>query len=126
MLRVQIRDASNTLLVKIEGRFSGEDAEYVQTLMARSNTGLDLVIDITDVTFVDPTGEIVLKFFKRLGAVFVAENSYSSYTCERLQLPLKEKHKSNGHDRNRNVQAETMDVLAKHPPEVDNPNVSEL
>ena len=124
MLRVQIRDASNTFLVKIEGKFSGEDAEYVQTLMARSNTGADLVIDITDVTFVDPTGEIVLKFFRRLGAVFVAENSYSRFMCERLQLPLKGKNKSNGHDRSRNVQDDMVDVLTEHPPEVENPDAS--
>lgn len=124
MLRVQIRDASSTFLVKIEGKFSGEDAEYVQTLMARSNTGLDLVIDITDVTFVDPTGEIVLKFFRRLGAVFVAENSYSRFMCERLQLPLKGTHKSNGHDHSHNAQAEAMDVLTENSPKVENPDAS--
>src|SRR5689334_14110317 len=115
MIRVQIRDASNTLLVKIEGRFSGTDAEYAQTLTARFNTTLDLVIDITDVTFADATGEIVLRFFRRLGAVFVAENSYSRYMCERLQLPLSKKHKSNGKDRPE-LQFEAADAPSEKPP----------
>lgn len=124
MLRVQIRDASNKFLVKIEGRFSGDDAEYVQTLMARFNPTLDLVVDITDVTFADTSGEAALRFLKRLGAVFVAENSYSRFMCERLQLPLSGKNKSNGPDRSQNVQAEVMDVLPEHPPKVENPDAS--
>ena len=122
MLRVQIRDASNTLLVRIEGRFSGEDAEYVQTLMARFNTTLDLVVDMTDVTFADASGEDALRFLNRLGAVFVAENSYSRFICERLQLPLKGKHKSNAHDRSHNVQPEVTGMLTEQPPKEDNPN----
>ena len=122
MLRVQIRDASNTLLVKIEGKFSGEDAEYVQTSIARFNTTLDVVIDITDVTFVDATGEIVLKFFRRLGAVFVAESSYSLYMCEQLRLPLAVNRKRRGHERSPKAQAEMTDVPTEHPPEVDNSN----
>ena len=88
MLRVQIRDASNSLIIRIEGRFGGGDAECVQTTVARLNTTLDLVVDITDVTFVDPSGEAVLGLLKRLGAVFVADNSYSLHICDRLRLPL--------------------------------------
>ena len=91
MLRVQVRDASNTFHMSIEGRFSGEYAQYVQSLMAGLEIGLDLVIDITDVTFIDSLGEAALRFFKRLGAVFVAENSYSMHICERLELPLSAK-----------------------------------
>jgi hypothetical protein len=93
MLRVQIRDASNTFLMTIKGRFSGEDAAFVQTLMARCHTSLDFVIDITDVTLVDSTGEAALTLFKRLGAVFVADNSSSLHVCERLQLSLSDKYR---------------------------------
>jgi hypothetical protein len=37
----------------------------------------------------------VLLFIKRLGAEFVAETSYSRDICDRLQLPLVGKRKSN-------------------------------
>lgn len=128
MLRVQIRDASNRFLIKIEGRLSGEYADSIQaTMIAHLNTSLDLVVDMTDVTFVDASGEVALTFFKRLGAVFVAENSYSRYICERLRLPLSGKNKSNGHDRIRDRKAEATDLPGEHPPEVDNPNaISDL
>lgn len=47
-----------------------------------------LVVDITDVTFIDAVGEEVLSFFGGLGAEFVAETSYSLNISERLRLCL--------------------------------------
>ena len=122
MLRVQIRDASNSLLIKIEGRFNGDDAEYVQTTVARLNTSLDLVIDLTDVTFIDSSGEIVLSFLKRLGAVFVADNLYSLYICERLRLPLAVDGRPSRHRRSCNAATQPVELPSE--PEVENPNAS--
>ena len=56
--------------------------------MTRCNTELTLVVDLADVTFVDPVGEEVLSFFGRLGAEFIADNAYSRDLCERLNLRL--------------------------------------
>lgn len=64
-------------------------------LMARSSTGKALVVDLTDVTFVDSIGEAALSFFSRLGARFVAEDAYTLDVCERLGLPLAWNHKPN-------------------------------
>jgi anti-anti-sigma regulatory factor len=38
---------------------------------------MKLVVDLTDVTFIDSVGEETLSFFCRFGGQFVAETSYS-------------------------------------------------
>ncbi len=88
MLRVEMRDTPNAVVMKVEGRFVGEYAEYARSLVTRCNTDMKLVVDLTEVTAVDSIGEEVLSFFGRLGAEFVADNVYASYVCERLKLPL--------------------------------------
>jgi len=47
-----------------------------------------LVVDLTDVTFIDSVGEEVLSFFGRFGAEFAASTSYALDVCERLHLRL--------------------------------------
>ncbi len=88
MLRVQTEELDGALICRLEGRFTGKGAEEVRTLVARCDSKLELVVDLTDVMFIDAIGEEVLLFVKRLGAQFVAETSYSRDVCERLQLPL--------------------------------------
>ena len=88
MLRAEMQDRENALIVRLEGRFAGEGAEEVRMLVARCNTEKELVVDLTDVTFIDSLGEALLSFFSRLGAKFVVADAYTSYVCERLHLPL--------------------------------------
>jgi hypothetical protein len=84
MLRVELRDS----LLKLEGRLTGDDAEHIRALMSRGCVGPRMVIDVTEVTFVDSVGETVLSLLGRMGAEFVAETAYASDVCERLQLRL--------------------------------------
>ena len=95
MLRVQKQELDGALICRLEGRFTGKGAEEVRTLVTRCDSELELVVDLTDVMFIDAIGEQVLVFVKRLGAQFVAETSYSRDVCERLQLPLIGKRMSN-------------------------------
>ena len=88
MLRVEILDSADTLNLRLEGRFTGEDAEQTRMLMTRCRTGMRLVVDLTDVTFIDSVGEEVLSFFGRFGAEFAASTSYTLDVCERLHLRL--------------------------------------
>jgi hypothetical protein len=88
MLRVEIQDSANALSLKLEGRFTGDDAENTRALMARCQDGITLVVDLTEVTFIDSVGEEVLWFFGRFGAEFVAQTSYTLDICERLHLRL--------------------------------------
>jgi len=94
MLRVEMRDSVNAFIFRLEGRFTGEGAEHVRTLVTRCHTEMRLVVDLTEITYVDIVGEEVLSFLKRLGAVFLAETSYALDVCERLRLPLVRKRKS--------------------------------
>jgi len=95
MLRVQKQELDGALICRLEGRFTGEGAEEVRTLVTRCDSKLELVVDLTDVMFIDTIGEEVLLFVKRLGAQFVAETAYSRDVCERLQLPLIDTQTSN-------------------------------
>jgi hypothetical protein len=88
MLRVDIRDSANTLSIKLEGRFTGNDAENTRMLMTRCREGVKLVVDLTEVTFIDSVGEGILSFFGRFGAEFVAQTSYTLDICERLHIRL--------------------------------------
>lgn len=88
MLRVEMHDAANAIVMKLEGRFIGDYAEYTRTLVTRCKTELRLIVDLREVTAVDSAGEEVLLFFGRLGAEFIADNVYARYLCERLHLPL--------------------------------------
>jgi len=95
MLRVETQRLDSALICRLEGRFTGEGAEEVRRLVTRCDSQLELVVDLTDVMFIDAVGEEVLLFVKRLGAQFIAETSYSRDVCERLELPFIDKRKSN-------------------------------
>jgi len=86
MLRVEICDSAEALILRLIGRFTGDDAEHTRTLAARFAERGKLLVDLTEVAFIDAAGEEVLSFFGRLGAQFVAPNSYVLYVCERLNL----------------------------------------
>lgn len=88
MLRVEMHDAVNALVMKLEGRFTGEYAEYARSLVTRCPPSMRLIVDLAEVTAVDSVGEEVLLFFGRLGAEFIADNVYARYMCERLHLAL--------------------------------------
>ena len=91
MLRAETQESENELVVKLDGRFSGDDATRVRILVTSRKLEKGLVVDLTGVTFVDSVGEATLSFFGRLGANFVAEDAYMLDVCEHLHLPLARK-----------------------------------
>lgn len=97
MLRVEVNDSANALSLKLQGRLVGEEAKNARTLMMRHSAGMRLIVDLTELTFVDAVGEDLLSFFGRFGAHFIAETSYSRDVCERLHLRLVECGPSDAH-----------------------------
>jgi anti-anti-sigma regulatory factor len=96
MLRIETEELDGALICRLEGRFTGQGAEQVRALVTRCDSKPQLVVDLTEILFIDAIGEEVLSFVKRLDAQFIAETSYSRDICERLNLPLLRKQKSNG------------------------------
>ncbi len=88
MLRVEMQDAAGTLVLRLYGRLTGEYVEHIQTLLMRCNPETTLIVDLTEVTFVDSAGEELLSAFAHRRGEFIAEDVYAKYLCERLQLPL--------------------------------------
>jgi hypothetical protein len=95
MLRVETQELDGALICSLEGRFTGEGAEHVRLLVTRCDSKLELVVDLTEVMFIDAVGEDVLLLIKKLGGEFVAETAYARDICEQLQLPLVRNHKQN-------------------------------
>ena len=91
MLRVEFQDVDNTLTMRLEGRFVGPFAEDTRDLVTRCKIPLRLVVNLSEVTFVDVVGEEVLSWLARIGGEFVAENCYPLHVCERLNLPMARK-----------------------------------
>ena len=96
MLRIETEELDGALICRLEGRFTGQGAEQVRALVTRCDSKPQLVVDLTEILFIDAIGEEVLSFVKKLDAQFIAETSYSRDICERLNLPLLRKQKSNG------------------------------
>lgn len=88
MLRVERQDICNTTWLRIEGRLVGAFAEAVRATLVGCRFLASLVVDLTELMFIDASGEEVLVLLARLGAQFVAHNCYSAHLCERLHLPL--------------------------------------
>lgn len=88
MLRAELHDASNSIWLRVEGRFVGAFAEEARTLVVRCKLPWKLVVDLSEITFVDASGEEVLSWLGRIGAHFVANSCYALDVCERLHLSI--------------------------------------
>jgi len=88
MFRAEIHHFTNGPVLKMEGRLVGDWAEQALSLVARGSVPKELIVDLTDVTYVDFVGEQVLNWLSSVGATFVANNVYVAGVCERLDLPL--------------------------------------
>lgn len=88
MLRMEFHELPDSITMRMEGRFVGEFADHARMLIARSKVPSSLVVDLSEVSFVDATGEEVLVWFKEVGVNFLADSAYSRDVCNRLRLPL--------------------------------------
>jgi len=86
MLRVEVEESANTMTLILQGRLVGEEAVSARSLMTRYRAGIRLIVDLSEVTFMDAAGEDLLALLGRFGATFIADTSYSQYICERLRL----------------------------------------
>ena len=91
MFRAQIIQLANAPTLKMEGSLVGQWAEEAKSLLTNSPVPKGLVVDLTDVSYVDSVGENVLTWLASVGASFMARAVYAAPLCERLQLPVHRK-----------------------------------
>jgi hypothetical protein len=88
MLRVEFQDVRNTVTMRLEGRFVGPFAQDTRDLVTRRKIPLRLIVNVSEVIFVDAVGEEILSWLARIGGEFIADNCYPLHVCERLHLPM--------------------------------------
>lgn len=88
MLRVEFYTKGNLIIMRIEGRFVGSFAQDAYNLVAAKQLPAGLVVDLTELSYIDEAGESVLSWLARIGCKFLAGNTYSSYICSTLSLPI--------------------------------------
>lgn len=90
MFRAEFCQLTNDPTLKLQGRLVGPWAEQARTLLIDDSVPKDLIVDLTDVSYVDSVGEQVLDWFRSIGARFTAEATYAAFICEQLNLPLQD------------------------------------
>jgi anti-anti-sigma regulatory factor len=90
MFRAEICQLATGPILTLQGRLVGAWAEQARTLVVEEVVPKGLIVDLTDVSYIDSVGEQVLEWFCSVGAKFVAKATYAAFICERLQLPLQE------------------------------------
>jgi hypothetical protein len=88
MFRAQLFELAIGPTLKMEGSLVGEWAQEAKSLLTNGPVPKGLIVDLTDVSYVDSVGEQVLAWLASIGASFMAKAVYAAWVCERLQLPL--------------------------------------
>jgi hypothetical protein len=86
MFRAEILWLANGPTLKMEGRLVGEWVEQARYLVTTDVVPKGLIVDLTEVSYVDSAGERLLRWLGSVGAVFVATGVYAPAVCERLGL----------------------------------------
>jgi hypothetical protein len=88
MLRVELEDVGDMMTVRLQGRFVGPFAKDTKDLVMQCKIPPRLVVNLSEVTFVDAAGEEILSWLARIGGRFIADNCYPLHVCERLRLRM--------------------------------------
>ena len=101
MVCAEIQWLTSGPTLKLEGRLAADWAEHARSLVTNDVLPQGLIVDLTEVSYVDAMGEQLLKRLADVGAVFAAGRAYSFAICERLCLPLVQrmkKRRKRGHE----------------------------
>ena len=91
MFRAELKQLTNGSVLKMEGRLVGEWANEAKSLFSQGPVPKALIVDLTDVSYVDAIGEQVLTWLSSIGARFLAKGIYAAAVCKRLNLPIHNK-----------------------------------
>ena len=91
MFRAELNQFAGGSILKMDGRLVGEWANEAKSLVTRGSVPEGMIVDLTEVSYIDGIGEQVLTWLSSIGARFVAKTVYAAAVCERLNLPLQRK-----------------------------------
>ena len=86
MFRAEIQWLASGPTLKLEGKLVADWAEQARSVVTKDVLPKGLIVDLTEVSYVDSAGEQLLKWLASVGAVFVAGNVYAFAVCDRLHL----------------------------------------
>ncbi len=86
MFSAEIQWLASGPTLKLEGRLVADWAEQARSLVTKDLLPKGLIVDLTEVSYVDSVGEQLLKWLASVGAVFVAGSAYAFAVCDRLRL----------------------------------------
>jgi hypothetical protein len=90
MFRIELHNDDETTFLRMEGRFAGAWADDTQAKVLAGPLRRELLVDLSELTFVDSAGERTLLWLASKGARFIADSCYSLDVCQGLQLPIQE------------------------------------
>ena len=97
MFRAEIQWLASGPTLKLEGKLVADWAEQARCLVTKDVLPKGLMVDLTEVSYIDSVGEQLLKWLASVGAVFVAGSVYAFAVSDRLRLPpiqgIAERHK---------------------------------
>ena len=88
MFRIDVNEEDGKATMKIAGRLEALCAEELRRQVLRCRDPHTLVVDLSDVIFVDRSGEEVLSWLAEIGAQFIARGFYCLGICEQLHLQM--------------------------------------
>ena len=86
MFRAEIQWLASGPTLKLEGKLVADWAEQARGLVTKDVLPKGLIVDLTEVSYIDSVGEQLLKWLASVGALFVAGNVYAFAVCDRLRL----------------------------------------
>ena len=86
MFRAEIQWLASGPTLKLEGKLVADWAEQARCLVTKDVLPEGLIVDLTEVSYVDSVGEQFLKWLASVGAVFIAGSVYAFAVCDRLRL----------------------------------------
>jgi hypothetical protein len=103
MFRTEMLWLANGPTLKMEGKLVGEWAEQARCLVTADVVPKRLIVDLTEVSYIDSAGERLLSWLGSVGAVFAARGVYTTAVCERLGLSCTRRRRARpygneGHD----------------------------
>jgi hypothetical protein len=91
MFRAEIQWLASGPTLKLDGKLVADWAEQARCLITKDVLPEGLIVDLTEVSYVDSAGEQFLKWLASVGAVFIAGRVYPFAVCDRLRLqPMQE------------------------------------